>query len=135
MKRALLFIKRPLVQPFFSSHAWESRQSVSNLPAAVKGGRHKTHWNFMHAWQVSTAYLARFPEWLPLQTASSTRDQKFRQAPGNLPSVSETMVSDRDMPDILFKEMGILTLYPIYFLPGDVCCQKQSPIQQNFWNP
>jgi len=98
-KWALLLTKRPPVQPV-SSHAWEYCQSVSNLPAAVKGGRHKTHSNFMHAWQASTSYLACCPEWLPLQTTSSTRDQKFRQAPVNLPSVSETMVSNWDMPDI-----------------------------------
>lgn len=93
--------KKATCPTFVSSHAWECCRSVSNLPAAVKGGQHKTHSNFMHAWQVSTSFLAHCPEWLPLQTTSSTRDQKFRQAPVNLPSVSEIMVSNWDMPDFI----------------------------------
>jgi len=93
--------KKSTCPTFASSHAWECCQSVGNLLAAVKGGRNKTHSNFMNAWQVSTSYLARCPEWLTLQTTSSTRNQKFRQAPVNLPSVSEAMVSNWDMPDIM----------------------------------
>jgi hypothetical protein len=72
----------------FNSHAWECCPRVSNDTT------------FMHAWQVSTAYFAWWPERLPLQTARSARGQKFRQALGNLPSVSETMASNQDMPDI-----------------------------------
>jgi hypothetical protein len=117
--------KKATCPTFFSSHAWECCQSVSNLPAAVKGSRHKTHSNFMHAWQVSTPYIACCPEWLPLQTASSTRDQKFRQDPGNLPPVSETMVSNWDMPDILTSNkthfyFQILLLWITF----DIRCQK-----------
>ena len=93
--------KKATCPTFVSSHAWECCQSVSNPPATVEGGWHKTHSHFIHAWQVSTSYLAHCPEWLPLQTTSSTRDQKFRQAPGNLPSVSETMVNSWDLPDII----------------------------------
>jgi hypothetical protein len=98
--------KKATCPTFFSSHAWECCQSVITLPAAVKGGQHKTHSNFMHAWQVSTTYFAQCPEWLLLQTTCSTRDQKFWQAPRNLPSVSGTMVSNQDMPDILTSNMA-----------------------------